>query len=124
MGCSLCVRGEGRGGGDSDGLAAAAVADSVRDFSSSTQAELAAINIVLELAYTPHNLNTFIITDSMTAISTLDKEHCDNIHLTCAIYTMTQVLHNTGRTVTMTRVMSHVGIQGNKEADTLAKQAC
>ncbi|XP_045121988.1 uncharacterized protein LOC123510720 [Portunus trituberculatus] len=97
--------------------AATITTDSARtsDFSS-TQAELAAIAMALEHTHTSHCQNILIATDSMTAIAAINKHDGENI-------VQTRAIHNSGRSVTLIWIPSHVGISGNEAADVLAKQA-
>ena len=95
----------------------------VSDGCSSTQTELAAISLALQHALSHHHLSVLIHTDSMAAIHALQTEHADNTQLTRNIHTTAQAMTDTGRTVTLNWVPSHVGISGNEQADTLAGQA-
>ena len=55
--------------------------------------------------------------------STPYRRNTDNTQLTRNIHTTAQAMTDTGRTVTLNWVPSHVGISGNEKADTLAGQA-
>lgn len=100
------------------------VASAVRltDYSSSTQAELTAIQIALRHAHTSHNHNVLIHTDSMAAITSLHAQHCENSQLLDGIITTAAAIQDMGRLVTVNWIPSHVGISGNEAADALAQQ--
>ena len=93
------------------------------DFSSSTQAELAAIKLAVDHARTSHKLDVLINTDSRTAIASLFRYDNENQRLTQAISTAARAIQTEGRVITINWIPSHVGTSGNEKADLLAKQA-
>ena len=95
----------------------------VTDYSSSTQAELAAIKMAIEHSRSSHKLSILINTDSRTAIASLCKQNNENQHLTQSIITAAKAIQGEGRATTINWIPSHVGISGNEKADLLAKQA-
>lgn len=110
--------------GDEQPALAPPVTSAVRliDYLSSTQVELTAIQIALSHAHTSHDHNVLIHTDSMTAITTLHAQHCENPHLLNGILTTAATIQDMGRCIIINWIPSHVGISGNDAADFLAKQ--
>ena len=94
------------------------------DGCSSLQTELAAIHQVTVHAL-GQNVTTIVIhTDSKLSMEVLQRLHFkDNIYLTTAILGNIQELERQGKAVVFNWIPSHVGIQGNEDADSAAKSA-
>ena len=98
-----------------------AISRRLNDRASILQAELAAINIVLEFAKECNMSTALIITDSKSAVSAIDTPMPkDNIALIRNIHTTASHLTTTPE---IFWVPAHVGIQGNERADVAAKAA-
>ncbi|XP_066968129.1 uncharacterized protein [Macrobrachium rosenbergii] len=66
--------------------------------------------------------NTTIHTDSKGAIQATTKEKAEeNIRLLSSIWAIASLHQNRNRQISLNWIPSHVGIQGNEEADSLAK---
>ncbi|XP_045105291.1 histone H2B type 1-A-like [Portunus trituberculatus] len=89
------------------------------DASSTLQAELVAIWKALEDSHNG-NRNVIIHTDSLGALQALKhRKPKDNVSLTTRILAITRNITAQGRTVSMNWIPSHVGMQGNEDADTM-----
>ncbi|XP_064088366.1 uncharacterized protein LOC135202837 [Macrobrachium nipponense] len=91
------------------------------DNASTLQTELIAIAKALEDSQ--HRLgNTTIHNDSKGAIQAITKGKVkENIKLLTRIWALAKLHQNRNRQITLKWIPSHVGIQGNEEADSLAK---
>ncbi|XP_068218943.1 uncharacterized protein [Palaemon carinicauda] len=93
------------------------------DHASILQAELYAIAKALENSLYKYG-NTTIHTDSRGAIQSITKRNfSENIHLISTIKAMAAAHALRNRKVTINWIPSHVGVQGNDEADRLANSA-
>ncbi|XP_064096331.1 ribonuclease H-like [Macrobrachium nipponense] len=91
------------------------------DNASTLQTEL--IAIAKELEDLQHKLgNTTIHTDSKGAIQAITKGKAkENIKLLTSIWAIANIHQTRNRQITLNWIPSHIGIQGNEEADSLAK---
>ncbi|XP_064110237.1 uncharacterized protein LOC135218022 [Macrobrachium nipponense] len=91
------------------------------DNASTLQTELIAIAKALEDSQ--HKLgNTTIHTDSKGAIQAITKGKAkENIKLLTSIWAIANIHQTRNRQITLNWIPSHIGIQGNEEADSLAK---
>ena len=58
-------------------------------------------------------------TDSMTAIHCLKTQASENTHQIYTIHTIANAIQDSGNTVAINWIPSHVGIGGNERADTM-----
>ena len=98
-----------------------------RNFCSSMQTELIAINLALMnviMNCKEEKYRIIIHTDSLSAITNIKNiEPKDNIELTKIAQSLLQEIHNIGGTTTFHWIPSHVQIYGNEQADKAAKEA-
>ncbi|XP_068205409.1 uncharacterized protein [Palaemon carinicauda] len=93
------------------------------DHASILQAELYAIAKALENSLSKFGRTT-IHTDSRGAIQSISKRNfTENIYLISSIKAMATAYAQRNRRVTLNWIPSHVGVQGNDEADRLANSA-
>ena len=91
--------------------------------SSTLQTELVAILKALQYAEA-RDKPVVIHTDSLGSIQALAKgPPKDNVSLVTTIWATAQQIKENGRTIHLNWIPSHVGIPGNEEADTAAKNA-
>ncbi|XP_066965606.1 uncharacterized protein [Macrobrachium rosenbergii] len=91
------------------------------DNASTLKTELIAIAKALEDSQHRKG-NTIIHTDSKGAIQAITNEKAkENIRLLSSIRAIASLLQSRNRQITLNWIPSHVGIQGNEEADSLTK---
>ena len=86
-------------------------------------AELLAITLALRWLEGDNRANALIGSDSWAALSSVKTMKSCRTDLIMEIHQTLYDLHNRGRTVCFLGVPAHAGVEGNEDADILAKQA-
>ena len=95
----------------------------ISNTASTLQTELVAIMQSLKYTIAHEEGPVVIHTDSMSSLQSLRKHKIkENKHLISSIHTLIEQHINQNRKVTFNWIPSHINIQGNEEADKLAKQ--
>ena len=111
-----------------DGTAAAAVSreavKSIRitEKASIFTAELIALNLSLDIIWHSKHNNFIIFSDSLSGLLSIQNRHFDTGYVQKFIRNY-NFLVNSGKTIRLCWIPSHIGIQGNERADKAAKAA-
>ncbi len=91
----------------------------ISDGASTLQTELIAMNIALDSNLTPTDRNIVIFTDSLSAVKVLDRANPEpqNVEIINKIFEQAEKYE---KPIEVHWIPSHIGIEGNEEADRLA----